>query len=222
MFLTFLTQSKRQGSGGASYNNSQRSAEQVLIVGLGNPGEKFINTRHNLGFEVVDLLRKKLDFPEFSKESKFKAEISKNIDIVLMKPITFMNLSGMAVSAIANFYKIKPENIIVIHDELDLPVGHIKIRVGGSDAGHHGIESVIKMLGSEQFIRVRLGIGNWHAISGEHKHAAFNAEKFVTEGFMPNEKSKVKAMIKRAVKAVEAILEHGVEKAQSQFNDKGA
>lgn len=193
-----------------------------LIVGLGNPGDKFINTRHNLGFEVVELLRKKLDFPSFNLEAKFKAEISKNIDIILIKPQTFMNLSGMAVSAIAKYYKIKSENIIVIHDELDLPVGHIKLRTGGSDAGHHGIESVIQMLGGEKFIRVRLGISNWHAISGEHKHAAFNAEKFVTEAFIPGEKSKVKAMVKRAVKAVEAILEHGVEKAQSQYNDKGA
>lgn len=193
-----------------------------LIVGLGNPGDKFINTRHNLGFEVVDLLRKKLDFPDWNNESKFKAEISKNIDIALIKPVTFMNLSGLAVSSIAQYFKVKPEEIIVIHDELDLPLGHIKIRLGGSAAGHHGIESVIKMLGTEKFIRVRLGIGNWHATSGEHKHAAFNAEKFVVDQFLPNEKSKVKALIKRAVKAAEAILEKGLEKAQNQYNDKGA
>lgn len=193
-----------------------------LIVGLGNPGDKFINTRHNLGFEVVELLRKKLNFPDWNKESKFKAEISKSIGIILVKPLTFMNLSGLAVSSIAQYFKVKPEEVIVIHDELDLPLGHIKIRSGGSDAGHHGIESVIKIMGSEKFIRVRLGIGNWHATSGEHKHAAFNAEKFVVDQFLPNEKSKVKALIKRAVKAVEAILEKGLEKAQNQYNDKGA
>lgn len=193
-----------------------------LIVGLGNPGDKFINTRHNLGFEGVDLLRRKLELPEFTKEDKFKSEITKNSEVILAKPHTFMNRSGMAVAPIANFFKIKPEEIIVIHDELDLPLGHIKIRVGGSDAGHHGIESITTLLGSEKFIRVRLGIGNWHAISGEHKHASFKAEKFVTEEFLTSEKSKVKAMIKRAVKAVEAILEHGVEKAQNQYNDKGA
>lgn len=203
-----------------------------LIVGLGNPGEKFINTRHNLGFEVVDGLKRKLESSNknqelsWKKEGGFKAEIIRlqhNSDsLILAKPQTFMNLSGMAVAAIANFYKIKPEEIIVIHDELDLPLGHIKIRTGGSDAGHHGIESVIKILGTEKFIRVRLGISNWHAISGEHKHASFNAEKFVVENFLPNEKSKVKAMVKRAIKAVEAILKLGVEKAQSQYNDKGA
>jgi len=193
-----------------------------LIVGLGNPGDKFTHTRHNLGFEVVDELRRKLDLPQFTKEDKFKAEVSKNGEIVLVKPQTFMNLSGMAVGPIAQYFKIPVEKIIIIHDELDLPVGHIKLRIGGSDAGHHGVESVIKMLGDEKFIRVRLGISTWHAISGEHKHASFQAEKFVTEAFIPGEKSKVKAMIKRAVKAVEAILELGIEKAQNQYNDKGA
>lgn len=193
-----------------------------LIVGLGNPGDKFTHTRHNLGFEVLDALRRKFELPEFSKEDKFKAEVSKNGEVILAKPLTFMNLSGMAVTPLAQYFKIEPENIVVIHDELDLPLGHIKIRIGGSDAGHHGVESVIQMLGNEKFIRVRLGIGTWHALSGEHKHAAFNAEKFVVEHFLDNEKSKVKAMVKRAVKAVEAILELGVEKAQNQYNDKGA
>lgn len=192
-----------------------------LIVGLGNPGEKFVNTRHNLGFVVIDELRRKMDLPQFTSESKFKSEISKNAKIILAKPQTFMNLSGMAVEPIAAYYKIPIEKIIVIHDELDLPLGHIKIRVGGSGAGHHGIESVMERLGDEKFIRVRLGISIWQAISGEHKHAAFQAEKFVVNNFDEGEKSKVKAMTKRAVKAVEAILEAGVEKAQSQYNDKG-
>jgi len=132
-----------------------------------------------------------------------------------------MNLSGLAVAPLAQYFKIPAERIIVVHDELDLPVGHIKVRIGGSDAGHHGVESVIQMLGDEKFIRVRLGIGVWQAISGEHKQAAFKAERFVTEGFETGEKSKVKAMIKRGVKAVEAILELGLDKAQNQYNDKG-
>lgn len=193
-----------------------------LIVGLGNPGEKFKNTRHNLGFEVVDELRRKLDLPAFTKEDKFKSEVSKSGEIILVKPQTFMNLSGLAVEPIASYYKVPIENIVVIHDELDLPLGHIKIRIGGSGAGHHGVESVMEKLGGEKFIRVRLGISNWHAISGEHKHAAFPAEKFVVDSFAEQEKSKVKAMIKRSVKAVEAIIELGVEKAQNQYNDKGA
>ena len=207
-----------------------------LIVGLGNPGEKFIHTRHNLGFEAVDALARKLEDrvqgtgDSWSKEEKFKSEIikinytlnAKPSTLILAKPLTFMNLSGMAVEPIASYYKIPVENIILIHDELDLPLGHIKIRVGGSGAGHQGVESVMERLGNEKFIRVSLGISIWQAISGEHKHAAFQAEKFVVDNFADQEKSKVKAMIKRSVKAVEAIIELGVEKAQNQYNDKGA
>lgn len=194
----------------------------ILIVGLGNPGEKFANTRHNLGFESVELLRRKLGLGDWSKEDRFKAEVIKFEELILARPQTFMNQSGLSVSSLAGFYKVPPEQLIIVHDELDMPLGHIKIRVGGSDAGHHGIESLIKHLGSDKFIRVRLGIGTWKAISGEHKHSSFNAEKFVVEEFQSNEKSKVKAMLKRSIKAVEAIVNVGLEKAQNQFNDKGA
>lgn len=196
-----------------------------LIVGLGNPGDKYKNTRHNLGFEAVEEIARKGKWQMangWQAESKFKAEVCKGNGIILAKPLTFMNLSGLAVEPIASYYKVPVENIIVIHDELDLPLGHIKIRIGGSGAGHHGVESVMERLGDEKFIRVRLGISTWQAISGEHKHAAFQAEKFVVDNFADQEKSKVKAMIKRSVKAVEAIIEIGVDKAQNQFNDKGA
>lgn len=194
----------------------------ILIVGLGNPGEKFVNTRHNLGFESVELLRRKLGLGDWSNEEKFKSEIVKFEELILVRPKTFMNRSGLAVSKLTLFYKVPPEQVIVVHDELDLPLGHIKIRVGGSGAGHHGIESIMQHLGSDKFIRVRLGISVWKAISGEHKHAAFNAEKFVVDEFQSNEKSKVKSMLKRSIKAVEAIVNEGLEKAQNQFNDKGA
>lgn len=194
-----------------------------LIAGLGNPGDKFVHTRHNLGFEVINMLVHKLGMQnKWSQEEKFISKIIKINEttpkLILAKPTTFMNRSGLAVSKIAQYYKIKPEQIIVIHDELDLVLGHIKVKLGGSGGGHHGTESVIKQLGSDKFIRVRLGIGNMESLSGEHKHRSFNAEHFVVENFLPNEKSKVKAMIKRAVKAIEIILEDGIEKAQNQFN----
>lgn len=189
-----------------------------LIIGLGNPGDKFIHTRHNLGYETVEALKHKMGFGNWSAEEKFKAEIVKNENLILAKPLTFMNLSGMAVSKIATYFKIKPKEIIVIHDELDLNLGHIKVKLGGSGAGHHGIESIIKYLGTDKFIRVRMGIGNEAALSGEHKHRAFNAEHFVVEEFSAHEKSKTHAMIKRAVKAIETILKDGIEKAQNQFN----
>lgn len=197
-----------------------------LIVGLGNPGEKFLNTRHNLGFEVLDALARKLGVAgSWLMEEKFKSQIikvyepsAKNLQLLLVKPQTYMNRSGLAVSKLKNFYKLNPENIVVIHDELDIVLGQIKIRLGGSDAGHHGIESLIKELGTGQFVRVRLGIGNLESLSGEHKHRHFNAEKFVVDYFSEKESSKVKSMIKRVVKAVETILEKGLEKAQTEYN----
>lgn len=197
-----------------------------LIVGLGNPGEKYIGTRHSLGFEVVDALARKLGVGSWELEKKFKAEMAQathNSSLIthhsiLAKPQTYMNLSGMAVSALVNYYKIPPENIIVIQDELDLPLGHIKLRLGGSGAGHHGVESIIEKLGTDKFIRIRLGIGNLQSQSGEHKHRSFNAEHFVLDYFAPSEKSSVKRMIKEALKAIDIILEKGLDKAQHQFN----
>lgn len=197
-----------------------------LIVGLGNPGEKFAHTRHNLGFKAVEEFARRSGHGEWSLENKFKAEIIR-IDyhlppttshLILAKPLTFMNRSGMAVSKIASYFKLKPKEIIVIHDELDLILGHIKVKIGGSGAGHHGVESIINGLGTDKFIRVRMGIGNEVSLSGEHKHRAFNAEHFVVESFTSREKSKTHAMIKRAVKAVETILQEGIDKAQNQFN----
>lgn len=198
-----------------------------LIIGLGNPGEKYINTRHNLGFEVVGNLGKKLDQRDWKLENKFKAEILKQVEyagqddgehLVLVKPQTYMNNSGMAVKLVADYFKVKPEDIIIIHDDLDLMLGKIKVRLGGAAGGHHGVESIINAIGSDQFIRVRLGIGNLKSHSGEHKRVAFNAEHFVTEEFLPIEHSKVKHMLKQAVGALELLLEKGLEVAQNQFN----
>lgn len=192
-----------------------------LIVGLGNPGEKYENTRHNLGFEAVEYFCHKEALGEWTLEDKFKAEIIKNELFILARPQTYMNKSGLAVSKLANYYKVPPEKIIVVHDDLDIALGHMKVRIGGSAAGHHGVESIIEELGSDHFIRVRLGIGNLRAISGEHKQISFNAEKFVIEEFGQGEGSKVKSMLKRCLKALEVLLKDGVEKAQNQFNDRG-
>lgn len=189
-----------------------------LIVGLGNPGEKYQEVRHNLGFDVISELVRKKDYGKWKMEDKFKAEIIKAEDLLLARPQTYMNHSGIAVSLIAKFYKILPEDIIVIHDDLDLHLGKIKVRIGGSGGGHHGVESIIDSLKTDEFIRVRLGIGNEKSHSGEHKRISFSAEKFVLEGFLSNEKSEVKHMLKFAVKALEILLKSGVEEAQNQFN----
>lgn len=193
-----------------------------LIVGLGNPGEKYKYTRHNFGFEVLDAFAKKVNATNFTEEKKFKAEIAKGEwngnPITLMKPQTYMNLSGIAVQQFAQYFKIKPGEIVIVHDELDILLGKMKIRQGGSAAGNHGIESIIEKLGREDFIRLRLGIGSEKTLSGEHGEVHFKAEEFVISPFEAKEKSKVKSMIKRAVLAIDALLSHGLEKAQNQFN----
>lgn len=186
-----------------------------LIVGLGNPGTEYLNTRHNLGFAVLDELAKKMDGGEWKLDKKFKAEIIKINELILVKPQTFMNDSGQAVKLLADYFKVIVGNIIVVHDDVDIVLGKIKVRMGGSGAGHHGVESIINNLGDDksrlnrdQFIRVRLGIG-------EGKR---DIEKFVLETFLPDERSKVKQMIKTAIGAVDIILEQGLAKAQHQYN----
>lgn len=197
-----------------------------LIIGLGNPGDKYLGSRHNIGFEVVDKYAGHIANREWQMEEKFKSEIIKtgyqqsaiSHQLILAKPQTYMNKSGLAVVSLVNYFKIKPEDIIVVHDELDLLLGHIKVRIGGSDAGHHGIESIIKILGTDKFIRIRLGIGIEKTLSGEHKKVFFNAENFVMEPFKLKEKSEVKSLVKKAIKALDLILEKGVESAQNQYN----
>ncbi len=205
-----------------------------LVVGLGNPEERYANTRHNLGFMALDALAKRVKGQaakgepspglgvSWKYEEKFKSEIFNfTLDaypFTLVKPQTYMNNSGIAVSLIANFYKVAPEDIIIVYDELDLPLGKIKVRMGGAAAGHHGVESVMAGLGTDQFIRVRLGIGNLKTQGGEHKAQAFSAEKFVIEPFLHSEKAQVKHMMKQATKAIDEILEKGLEYAQNQFN----
>ncbi len=189
-----------------------------LIVGLGNPESGYAGTRHNLGFKVLDELAKKLNLVDWSKEEKFKSELIKAPEIILVKPQTYMNNSGMAVKLLATYYKLPATDVIVVHDELDLPLGKIKVRLGGAAAGHHGVESIINVLGTDQFIRVRLGVGNLRTQSGEHKGQSISAEKFVLAPFMSKEKPQVKHMIKQALKALDLLLEKGLESAQNQFN----
>ncbi|MBI4036173.1 aminoacyl-tRNA hydrolase [Candidatus Daviesbacteria bacterium] len=193
--------------------------KKILIVGLGNPGDKYKNTRHNFGFELLEEFRRKNNLEDWDFEAKFKAEMIKvGNDLILARPQTYMNESGVAVAAIVNFYKIPPEDVIIVHDDLDLPLGKIKVRLGGSGAGHHGVESIINSLGTDQFIRVRLGIGNEKSHSGEHKRISFSAEKFVLEKFLPKEKSEVKQMIKQGIQVIEILFDQGIESAQNQFN----
>lgn len=191
-----------------------------IIVGLGNPEERYAGTRHNLGFEVLDKYVSSIMYQVlWEEEKKFKSHIARiSPQVLAVKPQTYMNRSGMAVELLTTYYKIPATDLIVIHDELDLPLGKIKVRIGGAAAGHHGVESIINSLGTDKFIRVRLGIGNLKTQSGEHKGASISAEKFVLEPFLHSEKSQVKHMIKQSLKALDLLLEKGLEQAQNQFN----
>jgi len=133
-----------------------------LIIGLGNPGEKYEKTRHNIGFRAVDKFQRNNNFPEFSFPKKFQAEISKGIlnneKIIIAKPQTFMNLSGKAIKALIKNYKLETKNLIIVHDDIDLPLEKIRIVKNRGAGGHRGVESIIQGLGTKNFIRFRFGI----------------------------------------------------------------
>lgn len=194
-----------------------------LIVGLGNPGEKYQQTRHNLGFLVVDKFAKEIASPSlpWEKNEKFKSEIAKKGELVLAKPQTFMNASGVAVAQVAAFYKITVEDIWVIHDDLDLPLGKIRIRRGGASAGHHGIDSLIRELKSDKFVRFRLGIGFGKENKGpnaDHKLHHSTVINFVLSKFRQGEAGETKHLIKKGAEAVRIALFEGIDKAMNRFN----
>lgn len=161
----------------------------VLIVGLGNPGKKYMGTRHNIGFAVVDALASSQEMDNWTIKKDLKSTVATgNIGstrVILCKPTTYMNLSGKAVQAVSHFYKIPPTAIAVVHDELDIPFGQIRTRTGGSDAGHNGVKSLIEHMG-ETFGRVRVGIGPKTPL--EMDSADFVLAKFSKEqqGQLPN------------------------------------
>jgi len=203
-----------------------------LIVGLGNPGEKHESTRHNLGFIIVDHLLKDIesaknakweDSPKFKSEVfllEYKPKVGRAEKVILAKPKTYMNNSGMAVFLITSFYKIKPEDVWIIHDELDLPLGFMKIRLGGGAAGHHGVESVMKALNSDKFWRFRIGIGAVKNKDEIARHNFKNAKEFVLDIFNTHESRSVKHVIKRAVDALILSLEKDIASAMNRFNTK--
>lgn len=185
----------------------------ILIVGLGNPGEKYKDTRHNVGFMVVDHLLKKLTSVEKSvweENKKFNSLIAKvEGDIIFAKPVSYMNASGGVVAKLMNFYKIDPLGLYLIHDDVDLPLGKIKISIDRGSAGHKGVESIMEVLGSKNFVRIRVGVGKDRRIS---------TDKFVLKPFMFWEKGKLSHAVKKGAEAVETILKEGAEKAAGEYN----
>lgn len=188
-----------------------------FIVGLGNPGKEYENTRHNAGFLAVHNLRLEMEkFSTWKLNKKFNGEISEGKiggeKIILLRPHTFMNNSGQAVAAAAHFYKIKPADILVIHDDIDLPLGKLRIKKDGSSGGHRGVESIIAALGSENFSRLKIGV------APETRPKNFDAANFVLNKFSKTENKKITEIIKKATEAVALILAEGTGAAMNQFN----
>lgn len=184
-----------------------------IIIGLGNPGKEYEKTRHNIGFRAVETLAQSLGGENFRK-SRLKADIVLANDgerrIVLAKPVTFMNLSGQAVTALLGFYKRSVHDLLVIHDELDLPLGRLKFAAEGSSGGHKGVESIIESVNTKTFCRLRLGIGRPQD-SGE-------AVDYVLSPFHQADAAAVDEMLKKAVKAVLCLLDQGIDRAMEQYN----
>ena len=187
-----------------------------LIVGLGNPGTKYAQTRHNVGFDLLDILAKRWQIG-FSDRKQFQGIYgegfgSHNAKIRLLKPQTFMNLSGQSVRSTIDWFKLAPESVLVVYDDLDLPLGKIRLRLSGSAGGHNGMKSMISHLGTQNFPRVRIGIGK---SCGEKDTIAHVLGKFST-----TEISIVSDVIYLVNDAIEMSLKQGIEKAMSLYNSK--
>ena len=186
-----------------------------MIVGLGNPGKDYEKTRHNVGFRSTDLLagllKTRIDRLKFKALTRM---VNYNgMKVLLVQPQTYMNASGAAVSALATYYKVKPERILVIFDDISLPVGRIRIRKDGSAGGHNGIKSIIQSLGTDQFPRIKVGVG-------AKPHPDYDLADWVLSKFSAQEEKDLAPAMENAAKAALMVLDQGTEKAASAYNGK--
>ncbi len=188
-------------------------AEPLLVVGLGNPGPNYAKTRHNLGFVVADLLAQRMG-SAFKVHKRSGADIVTGrlagTSIVLAKPRTYMNESGRQVAPLAKFYSVPPADIIVVHDEIDIEFGRIRLKLGGGEGGHNGVRSVATALGTKDFQRVRIGVGR---PPGRKDPAAY-----VLENFTAAERAEVPTICEQAADATELLIELGLEPAQNRVH----
>ena len=188
----------------------------ILIVGLGNPGQKFNKTRHNIGFFIIEKFREINNFPEWEKSSGIHCLYSKKeIDgkgIELIKPLLFMNNSGKVVKYVTKKHNLKSENIFVIHDDIDLPLGKIRIVQNRGAAGHKGVESIIKELRTKNFIRFRIGI------EPNQTKRINNTKSFVIKGFSNKEKKTVEEVAQKTIEAIETVLKENLAEAMQKYN----
>ena len=194
-------------------NRSPSGAPEFLIVGLGNPGPKYEFTRHNAGFLCMDLLAQQLGVK--IDRIKFKSVVAdvaiEGSRCILMKPQTFMNNSGEAVRDAANFYKIPPEHIIILFDDISLPPGKLRIRRKGSDGGHNGIKSILYLLGSDQFPRIKLGVG-------ANPRPDYDLADWVLSTFQKDELSRMKEAMEKACEAVPLLVREETDRAMNLYN----
>lgn len=189
------------------------STLDLLVVGLGNPGREYAATRHNVGFMVADELARRLGGSWRAKFSGDLAEVRLDgLRLALLKPQTFMNESGRSVGAAARFFKVEPDDLLVVHDEVDLEPGRLQARLGGGLAGHNGLRSVAQHLGTPEFGRLRIGVGR--PKRGDPRPVA----DFVLSDFSPE--LDVDSLVGRAADAVETVATEGLEEAQNRFNER--
>jgi peptidyl-tRNA hydrolase, PTH1 family len=193
-------------------------SETWLVVGLGNPGPKYAANRHNVGFMIADLLVKRIGGSFARKTRGGPADVAEGrlgvgVDaprVVLAKPLTYMNLSGGPVAALAQFYKVAPERIIAVHDELDIPYGQVRLKIGGGEGGHNGLRSMSKSLSTKDYVRVRFGIGR---PPGRQDPA-----DFVLSDFSAAERKDLEFFVDRAADAVESVMAKGLEPTQNVYH----
>ena len=190
-----------------------KGGAEWIVAFLGNPGLKYNGTRHNAGFMAADAMEKKLGVS--INKMRFKA-LTQTADIggkkvLLMKPQTYMTLSGDAIVQAANFYKVPPERVIVVSDETALPIGRLRIRRGGSAGGHNGLKSVIARLGTDQFPRIRLGVG-------DKPHPDYDMADWVLSAFKGQDAADMELVAKKAADAVECYITEGADRAMNRFN----
>lgn len=196
--------------------NSKTATAPQLLVGLGNPGQKYEKTRHNIGFEVVDALASAWQL-SWRVNPRFHGQFAEGRSphgqkVFLLKPLTYMNRSGQAVRAVTDWYKLPPPSVLAIYDDLDLPLGRLRLRLSGSAGGHNGMKSLIAHLGSQNFPRLRIGIGKSNQKTETIAH--------VLSHFAPQEIFIMAEVIQLAVEAVEKGLQEGLEKAMSLYNNR--
>lgn len=195
-------------------NRQPQDPPRYLIVGLGNPGAQYRNTRHNVGFDCIQRLAEthKIDLSKTEKRSKVGYGKIGDVAVVLAMPQTYMNLSGESIAPLMKSLQLRPEEVLVVVDEMDLPTGRLRVRKSGSAGGHNGLKSLIQHLGTDEFPRIRIGVG---------RPADGAAIDHVLGKFGRDEIQPIREAIKRAVEAVECAAENGIEAAMNRFNPKG-